>query len=131
MSDATSTPSVLPRPDYIDDGYNEQFSIPASPGAEGVFGHGPLTGTLRPCFGIDGERARDAYKRSGADYFAFLCEALPKYVLSWDLKDRSGNALPIDSKTVGGMNRYQRAALGDIVFYESHPIVEAALKNLP
>lgn len=123
--------TVLPRPDFIDDGYNESFSLPASPGVKDAFGFGALTGLLRPCFGRDADRARSAYKRSPEDYFDFLCEALPKYLIEWDLKDRHGVAVLIDSAAIGRMNRSHRLALGDIVFYDSHPIVEDALKNLP
>jgi hypothetical protein len=125
MSNATS-PSVLARPDYIDDGYNLPFSIPASDAAGAI--HGPLSGIFRPCYGMDRESLLDA-GGSNAKYLEVLLAALPKYVSKWSLTDRNGKPVDVTALAIERLHPALRNKLADIVFWGSQAEVETSLKN--
>lgn len=120
MSSETAS-TVLPRPDFIDDGYNETTTFPASqePGNE----HGELTVTFRPCYGIDREAVIDALAKSRVDYFKAVAEALPKYIVGWS------SAEPRTKTTIERMQPALRGKLADLVFFNIQPTIEASLKN--
>ena len=129
MSDAsTSAPSPLARPDYIDDGCNFSFTIPASQEPGRV--HGELSGSFRPCYGIDRERLIDA-RDSMAKYCEVVIAAMPKYINSWSLTDRSGKAVPVTSAALERLHPALRDKLSNVVFFDFQEQVEEQLKNLP
>lgn len=117
----------MSRPDYIPDGYTEEFSIAAV--TEGENQHGELSGLFRPCYGPDRDRVTDAYQKSRHDFTSSLCDLLPKYVTSWSLRDAAGKEVRINRAAMESLNPSQREKLADIVFYNAPAKTEAALKN--
>ncbi len=107
--------------DFIDDGYSRDGTINAEANT-----NGPLSFAFRPAMAEQVSKLIDA-GTNDEKYMAQAIDMLPKLLLGWDLKDRTGAVVKISRDAVSRVNRKLLVKIIDQVFFGTAP--EAALKN--
>lgn len=95
---------------FIDDGYTQDGFIA---GVAGI--HGPLKFTYRPMLPETRDRLLRSQQRDVAVGHKEAREELAKSVVTWDLKDRAGTAVPKTAANIGRLRPLLQDKLFSIV----------------
>lgn len=107
--------------DFIDDGFTEEFTIPAEENL-----NGELTITYRPALTEQVGKLLDATDND-EKYMKAAIDMLPKLLTGWTLKDRNSAVVTINRDNIARVRRPLLVKIIDRVFFGSK--VGDALKN--